>query len=93
VALAGILVMDPESLVLDEPTTYLDPPAQRALAELLCQLPQAKIVATHNIRFAQAVCGRAVYFEAGKIAAQGRVEDIILRFDWDFTTPHTSSRR
>jgi energy-coupling factor transporter ATP-binding protein EcfA2 len=93
VAIAGILAMEPEILVLDEPTTYLDPPAQRNLADLLRDLPQAKIVVTHNIRFAQAVCGQAVFFERGRIRARGRVEDIVIRFDWDFATPQTKSAR
>lgn len=93
VAIAGILAMEPEILVLDEPTTFLDPPAQRALAELLRQLPQAKIVVTHNIRFAQAVCDHAVFFEQGRIAARGRVDEIVLRFDWDFATPRTHLSR
>jgi len=93
VAIAGILAMEPEILVLDEPTTFLDPPAQRTLADLLRQLPQAKIVVTHNVRFAQAVCDHAVFFERGKIAARGRVEDIVLRFDWDFATEATNLGR
>lgn len=84
IALAGILAMDPAVLVLDEPTTSLDPPAQRNLADLLCGLRQAKIVVTHNVRFAQAVCDRAVFFQGGKIAARGRVDEIVGRFDWDF---------
>jgi energy-coupling factor transporter ATP-binding protein EcfA2 len=84
VAIAGILAMDPEILVLDEPTTFLDPPAQRALAELLRGLPQAKIVVTHNTRFAQALCSRAVFFQAGTIAAEGPVTDLVMRFGWDF---------
>jgi cobalt/nickel transport system ATP-binding protein len=84
VAIAGTLAMQPAVLVLDEPTTFLDPPAQRNLAELLNALPQSKIVVTHNIRFAQAVCSRAVFFERGKIAGEGRVEEIANRFDWDF---------
>jgi energy-coupling factor transporter ATP-binding protein EcfA2 len=66
VAIAGILAMDPEILVLDEPTTFLDPPAQRSLAALLCELPQAKILVTHDVPFAQAVCRRAVFFSRGK---------------------------
>jgi cobalt/nickel transport system ATP-binding protein len=84
VALAGILSMNPDILILDEPTTFLDPPAQRTLADLLRGLPQAKVVVTHNVRFAQAVCQRAIFFERGKIAAQGRIEKIMARFDWDF---------
>jgi cobalt/nickel transport system ATP-binding protein len=76
--------MNPDILILDEPTTFLDPPAQRTLADLLRSLPQAKVVVTHNIRFAQAVCQRAIFFERGKIAAHGCIEKVIARFDWDF---------
>ncbi len=82
VAIAGILAMRPQILVLDEPTTYLDPPAQRALAELLCQLPQAKILVTHNLGFAAALCDRALFFQAGKVAGEGNLDDLIARFDW-----------
>ena len=84
VAIAGILAMDPEILVLDEPTTFLDPPAQRALAGLLAGLPQAKVLVTHNIPFALATCNRAVFFQGGVIAAEGPVEEIVSRFAWDF---------
>ena len=41
VAIAGILASNPKLLILDEPTTFLDPPGQRALAELLATLPEA----------------------------------------------------
>jgi cobalt/nickel transport system ATP-binding protein len=88
VAIAGILAMQPEILVLDEPTTFLDPPGQRALAELLAGLPQAKIVVTHNAAFAASLCSRAVFFEKGKIAASGPVADIVARFGWEFAANH-----
>lgn len=84
VAIAGVLVMQPEVLVLDEPTTFLDPPAQSALAGVLEELSQAKIIVTHNVRFAQRVCGRAVFFEGGKIIADGTVDEVASRFDWEF---------
>jgi len=83
VAIAGILVMEPEILILDEPTTFLDPPAQRALTALLAGLPQAKIVVTHDVRLARALCSRAVFFQNGIIVAAGDVEQIVARFDWD----------
>ncbi len=85
VAIAGILAMNPEILVLDEPTTFLDPPGQRALAELLGNLPQAKILVTHNISFAMALCNRAVFFAEGKITGEGTVEEIVSRLNWDFS--------
>lgn len=93
VAIAGILAMDPEILVLDEPTTFLDPPGQRALADLLAQLPQAKILVTHDIPFAHAMCNRAVFFQNGAIAAAGTVEEIVARFGWEFALERSKLNR
>lgn len=86
-AIAGILAMEPEILILDEPTTFLDPPGQRALAALLARLPQAKILVTHDVSFAEAICSRAVFFQAGLIAAEGTVANLVERFDWNFRSP------
>jgi len=85
VAIAGILAMTPEILVLDEPTTFLDPPGQNALLELLDRLPQAKILVTHDIDCARGLANRAVFFEKGKIAGEGSVADVIARFNWERT--------
>jgi len=90
VAIAGILAVDPDILVLDEPTTFLDPPGQRALAKLLPTLPQAKILITHNMPFARAMCSRAAFFSNGLIAAEGSVEQIAQRYEWDFLAPRTT---
>jgi energy-coupling factor transporter ATP-binding protein EcfA2 len=92
VALAGVLAMAPEILILDEPTTFLDPPAQRDLAALLRDLPQAKVLITHDARFACALARRAVFFANGKIAAEGPVADIVERFGWDSSTPAETAR-
>jgi energy-coupling factor transporter ATP-binding protein EcfA2 len=82
VAIAGVLAMTPEILVLDEPTTFLDPPGRRALAGLLRHLPQAKVLVTHDVAFAAAVCDRALFFERGRIAGEGTVHELATRFDW-----------
>jgi len=83
VALAGILAVDPEILVLDEPTTHLDPPARRHLAGLLAGLPQAKIVVTHDTAFARLLCPRAVFFEAGRIVTDAPVADVMSLHQWE----------
>ena len=94
VAIAGILAMRPEILILDEPTTSLDPPGQNALLELLERLPQPKILVTHDVESARILANRAVFFDKGRIAGEGSVEEIIARFSWDTATLKrpTSSR-
>ena len=82
VALAGVLAMQPEVLVLDEPTTSLDPPGQRDLTALLRELPQAKLLVTHDVDFARALAARAVFFDHGRVAGEGTVEEIVTRFRW-----------
>jgi cobalt/nickel transport system ATP-binding protein len=86
VALAGVLATDPEIIVLDEPATFLDPPARAQLVTILSSLPQAKLIVTHDIDLARTLASRAVFFEKGRIAASGEVESIVERFQWD-TTP------
>jgi cobalt/nickel transport system ATP-binding protein len=82
VALAGVLAMNPEVLVLDEPTTFLDPPGERELARLIGELPQAKLIVTHDVAFARALASRAVFFEQGRVAADGPAAEVIARFHW-----------
>ncbi len=85
VALAGVLAMDPEILVLDEPNTFLDPPGQSNLLHLLKSLPQAKLVITHNTPFATALANRAVFFEKGRLIADGPVDEMVQRFNWTYS--------
>lgn len=82
VAIAGVLAMNPQVLVLDEPTTFLDPPGQRDLLSILESLPQAKILVTHDVHFAQALHARAVFFEKGAIVGVGTLSEIVERFTW-----------
>ena len=81
-ALAGILAVEPEILLLDEPATFLDPPARHALVETLRSLPQSKILVTHEVSLAEALADRAVFFEKGRIVAEGCVGEIAERFEW-----------
>lgn len=72
-AIACVLSMQPEILLMDEPTAELDPRARRELAALLRTLPQAKIIATHDLDFAQKTCSSVMILHQGKIAARGGV--------------------
>ena len=81
-AIAGILVSEPALMIFDEPTTFLDPPGQRDLAELLLRLPQAKLIVTHDTAFARRLTQDAAFFEKGRIAERGPIREIIERFGW-----------
>ena len=83
VALAGVLAMKPKLLLLDEPTTSLDPPGQRSLARLLKALPQAKIIATHDIHFAAQLSSRAIFLDRGRLLADGDLSEIVRRYEWN----------
>jgi cobalt/nickel transport system ATP-binding protein len=85
VALAGVLAMEPQVLLLDEPTTSLDPPGQKILLDVLRSLPQSKIIATHDINFARALSDRAVFLQNGRLVADGRIDEVIQRFGWNLS--------
>ena len=70
-AIAGVLAMDPEILVLDEPTSNLDPATRRELASLVVRLGITLLVVTHDLPFALEVCERAVVLDRGRVVADG----------------------
>jgi cobalt/nickel transport system ATP-binding protein len=82
-ALAGVVVMNPKILILDEPTTFLDPPGTRELAALLNRLPMTKLIITHDVPFALRTTTRAAFFDQGQIQATGPTAEIIQRFQWE----------
>jgi len=71
VAIATVLVMDPEILLLDEPSAGLDPRARRALIHLLRELPQTMLVASHDMRLVWELCPRTVILDGGRVVADG----------------------
>ena len=72
-AIASVLTMRPEYILFDEPTAFLDPRARRGLAAFLLDLPQGKLIATHDLVFAESICTRALLLQNGKIVADGDV--------------------
>ncbi len=77
IAIATVLSLNPELLVLDEPTSNLDPRSKWSLFELLRQLPVTKIVAAHDLELVRALCQRTVVMDEGKIVAGGSTESIL----------------
>jgi len=71
VAIAGVLAMAPSILVLDEPSTGLDPAGRRRLIELLGRLPQTRLVATHDLGLVLQLCPRALVLHEGRVVADG----------------------
>jgi cobalt/nickel transport system ATP-binding protein len=70
-ALASTLVLEPGLLMLDEPTAFLDPKGRRALIAVLQSLPHTMLVATHDMDFARALCGRCLILAGKTIRAEG----------------------
>lgn len=80
-ALAGVLAMSPEAILLDEPTSMLDPRSCREHAVLLERLPMLKIMATHDLAFARRVCPECLILQHGKIIAAGATAELLERHD------------
>ncbi len=76
-AIASVLSMQPPILVLDEPTAGLDPRSRRELIELLRELPQTMLIATHDLEMARSLLARAVVMNGGRIVADGASADIL----------------
>ena len=76
-ALAGVLVMEPELLLLDEPSSFLDPRSRRNVIQLLRSIPTSKIIATHDLDLAWELCDRTIVLSDGKLAADGATKNIL----------------
>ena len=71
VAIATVLAMSPDILVMDEPTSSLDPMSRAALIELLKTFRHTKIIATHDLDMAMDLCERTIVLHKGKVTADG----------------------
>ena len=92
VATAAVLSMEPEVLVLDEPSSNLDPRARREFGEILAGLSQTIMMVTHDLPYAHEICERAVIMDGGRIAADGPTDVILADADLlaahDLELPH-----
>ncbi|MFG3154591.1 energy-coupling factor ABC transporter ATP-binding protein [Streptomyces sp. NPDC048219] len=77
VAVATVLAMEPEILVLDEPSSNLDPASRRELADILRSLDVTVLMVTHDLPYALELCPRALVLSDGVIAADGPTGDLL----------------
>jgi cobalt/nickel transport system ATP-binding protein len=77
VAVATVLAMRPEILVLDEPSSNLDPASRRELAEILRGLPVTLLMVTHDLPYALELCPRSVVIDDGRIVADSGTADLL----------------
>ena len=77
VAIATVLAMEPELLVLDEPSANLDPRARRELVGVVGALPGTLLLVTHDLPLAAQLCDRAVILAAGRVVADGRCDEVL----------------
>ncbi|NTW71150.1 MAG: ABC transporter ATP-binding protein [Eubacteriaceae bacterium] len=77
VSIAAVLSIDPDILLMDEPTAALDPKSRRRLIGILKEFEHTKIIATHDLDMAVEVCERTIVISEGRVIADGRTKDIM----------------
>ncbi len=77
VAVATVLAMEPEILVLDEPSSNLDPASRRELADILRSLDVTVLMVTHDLPYALELCPRSVVLSDGTVVADGATYDVL----------------
>ncbi|MGH2415945.1 MAG: energy-coupling factor ABC transporter ATP-binding protein [Microcystaceae cyanobacterium] len=82
IAIAGVLAMQPQVLVLDEPSAQLDPRSRRNLIDLLQSLPLTQLIATHDLDLALDLCDRTVVLSQGQVVYDGETERAMSNSDF-----------
>jgi len=77
IAIATVLSMNPQILVLDEPSAGLDPRARRTLINLLRELPITMLVSTHDMKLVEELFPRTIVMDEGLIVADGMTKEIL----------------
>jgi cobalt transport protein ATP-binding subunit len=77
ISIATVLSMEPEILVLDEPSAGLDPRARRSLINLLREMELTLLVSTHDMRMVAELFRRTVVMDGGRIVADGPTNEIL----------------
>lgn len=77
ISIAGILVMKPEIIIMDEPTCALDPKYRRIFINILKDLQQTQIIATHDLDMIKDTCSRVIILNEGKVVADGKSDELL----------------
>jgi energy-coupling factor transporter ATP-binding protein EcfA2 len=77
VAIAGVVAMQPEIVLMDEPTSDLDPRGRRELQRILSNLPITRLVSSHNLEFVLETCDRVLLLDEGQLCADGPARRIL----------------
>jgi cobalt/nickel transport system ATP-binding protein len=97
VCLAGVLASDARLLALDEPTSDLDPRGRRELKALLCTLPVAQLIATHDLELVVETCHRVIVLDRGRVIAEGPAASVLsdeaMMLAHGLETPHILRHR
>ena len=89
-AIAAVLSMEPEILVMDEPSSNLDPRGRRTLLDMLSELGITLLVASHDLAFILELCPRVIVLDGGKIARTGPTRELFA--DEAFMSEHGLER-
>jgi energy-coupling factor transporter ATP-binding protein EcfA2 len=97
VCLAGILACNPSILVLDEPTSDLDPRGRRELSRLIRGLPATRVIASHDLELVVDLCSRVYLLDGGAVVASGPAREILsneeLMLAHGLEKPHSLQHR
>jgi cobalt/nickel transport system ATP-binding protein len=97
VAIATVLVMEPDVLVMDEPSSNLDPRARRRLINLLRSFHHTRVIATHDLELVAEVCTRVIVLDGGVVVASGPTGEILrdeaLMLAHGLESPHILKHR
>lgn len=77
-SIATILSTEPDVILMDEPSVALDPKNRRNLINILNQLNQAKIIASHDLNMIMDTCERTILLSDGKVIKDGNTKEILL---------------
>ncbi len=98
-ALATVLAMEPQAILFDEPSSFLDPRSRRTVINLLKEIRDTKMIATHDIDLAWELCDRAIILSKGEVVAEGSSkeiltnENLLMKYGFELTTCSQTDRR